>query len=164
MEKAVEEHHPDIVLCVGQAGGRSNMTVEKIAVNLMDARIPDNRNQQPLDQAIAEDGENAYFAKLPVKAMVKAMKDAGIPASVSYSAGTYVCNDLMYRVLYLIDKKYPSMRGGFVHVPFLPEQVLEMPAGTPSMSAETIAKALECGIKAILANEDDIVAVGGEIH
>lgn len=164
MKKAVEEHQPDIVLCVGQAGGRSNMTVEKIAVNLMDARIPDNRNQQPLDQTIAEDGENAYFAKLPVKAMVKAMKDAGIPASVSYSAGTYVCNDLMYRVLYLIDKKYPSMRGGFVHVPFLPEQVLEMPVGTASMSAETIAKALECGIKAILANEDDIVAVGGEIN
>lgn len=96
--------------------------------------------------------------------MVKAMKDAGIPASVSYSAGTYVCNDLMYRVLYLIDKKYPSMRGGFVHVPFLPEQVLERPAGTASLSAETIAKALECGIKAILTNDDDIVEVGGAIQ
>ena len=164
LSKAIEENHPDVVICVGQAGGRSGMTIEKVAVNLMDARIPDNKGQQPLDELICRDGENAYFAKLPVKAMVKAMKDKGIPARLSYSAGTYVCNDIMYRLLYLIDKKYPDMRGGFVHVPYLPEQVLELPDGTPSMSAASIAEALEAGIEAVAANDYDIVAVGGEIH
>ena len=162
LSKAIEEHQPDIVICVGQAGGRSGMTIEKVAVNLMDARIKDNKGQQPLDELICRDGENAYFAKLPVKAMVKAMKDRGIPARVSYTAGTFVCNDIMYRLLYLIDKKYPAMRGGFIHVPYLPEQVLELPDGMPSMSAASIAEALEAGIVAALNNEDDIVTVGGE--
>ena len=164
LSKAIEEHQPDIVICVGQAGGRSGMTIEKVAVNLMDARIKDNKGQQPLDELICRDGENAYFAKLPVKAMVKAMKDRGIPARVSYTAGTFVCNDIMYRLLYLIDKKYPAMRGGFIHVPYLPEQVLELPDGMPSMSAASIAEALEAGIIAALNNEDDIVTVGGETH
>ena len=96
---AVEKHHPDAVLCVGQAGGRSGITVEKVAINLMEARIPDNEGKQPLDTPIREDGENAYFASLPVKSMVQYMKEAKIPARVSYTAGTFVCNDIMYRVL-----------------------------------------------------------------
>ena len=164
LEKAIEENHPDVVICVGQAGGYSVMAVEKVAVNLIDARIPDNKGNQPFDKLICEDGETAYFAKLPVKAMVKAMKDKGIPARLSYSAGTFVCNDLMYRLLYLIDKKYPDMRGGFVHVPYLPEQVLEMPNGTASMSADLIAAALEAGIEAVAANDYDIVTAGGELN
>ena len=161
---AVDEHHPDVVLCVGQAGGRSGMTVEKIAVNLMEARIPDNDGNQPVDEPVKADGENAYFASVPVKSMVQYIKATNIPARVSYTAGTYVCNDIMYRVLYMIDKEFPAMRGGFIHVPYLPEQVLELPEGTPSMSAEMIAKALECALKAIIENGEDVKTVGGETH
>lgn len=161
---AVEKHHPDAVLCVGQAGGRSGITVEKVAINLMEARIPDNEGKQPLDTPIREDGENAYFASLPVKSMVQYMKEAKIPARVSYTAGTFVCNDIMYRVLYMIDKEYPHMRGGFVHVPYLPEQTLDLPEETPSMPAEMIAKALACGIRAIVENEADVKTISGETH
>lgn len=161
---AVDEHHPDIVLCVGQAGGRSGITVERIAVNLMEARIPDNDGNQPMDKPIKKDGENAYFASVPVKSMVQYIKSANIPARISYTAGTYVCNDIMYRVLYMIDREYPQMKGGFVHVPYLPEQVLELPDGTPSMSAEMISKALECALKAIVENREDMQIVSGETH
>ena len=160
---AVAEHEPDVVLCVGQAGGRSGMTVEKVAINLMEARIPDNEGNQPYDQPVYEDGENAYFAKLPVKAMVGRMRERGIPARISYTAGTFVCNDIMYRVLYMIDKKYPDMLGGFVHVPYLPEQVLDLPDGTPSMSAEMIAEALCAGIEAIVEGAESSEPMG-ETH
>ena len=143
LENLVEKYKPDAVLCVGQAGGRSVMSIEKLAVNLAEARIPDNEKQQPSDEAIVEGGPLAYFSKLPVKAIVKTIKEQGIPSSISYTAGTYVCNYIMYRLLHLIDSKYPTMRGGFIHVPFVSAQVLDRPEGTPSMSAETIAKGLE---------------------
>lgn len=160
---AVESHKPDVVLCVGQAGGRSGISIEKVAVNLMEARIPDNEGNQPLDIPVREDGENAYFATVPVKSMVEYIKAAGIPARISYTAGTYVCNDLMYRVLYMIDNEYPHMKGGFIHVPYLPEQTLELPEGTPSMSADMIAKALECSLKAIIENDEDVKTIHGEM-
>lgn len=164
LERGIEEHQPDMVICVGQAGGRSGITVEKAALNLMEARIPDNEGNQPVDAVIHEDGDTAYFAKLSVKAMVQNMKDHGIPARISYTAGTYVCNDVMYRLLYLIDKKYHQMKGGFIHVPYLPEQVLELPDGTPSMSAEMIAKSLEYGIEAAIENQEDLNTIMGETH
>lgn len=109
---AIEKEHPDVVLCIGQAGGRFDLTPERVAININDARIPDNEGNQPLSGSIFEDGENAYFSSLPIKAMVAEIRKADIPASVSNSAGTYVCNHLMYGVLYTIAKKYPSMRGG----------------------------------------------------
>lgn len=164
VKSAIETHKPDVVLCVGQAGGRSGMTVEKVAINLMEARIPDNDGNQPLDTPVKEDGPTAYFATIPVKSMVEYMKAAKIPARVSYTAGTFVCNDIMYRVLYMIDREYPQMKGGFVHVPYLPEQTINLADGTPSMSAEDIAKALECGILAIIENEEDAKVVSGEIQ
>lgn len=164
LKSAIDEHKPDVVLCVGQAGGRSGITVEKVAINLMEARIPDNEGNQPLDTSIKEDGETAYFASVPVKHMTQYMQEKGIPARVSYTAGTYVCNDIMYRLLYMIDKEYPGMRGGFVHVPYLPEQTVSLPDGTPSMSSEMIAQALMCGIKAVIENKDDAKIVGGEIQ
>jgi pyroglutamyl-peptidase len=164
LEAGIEKHNPDVVICVGQAGGRSGMTVEKVAINLMEARIPDNDGQQPMDEPVCSDGENAYFAKLPVKAIVQNMREQGIPARVSYTAGTYVCNDVMYRLLYLIDKKYPEMKGGFIHVPYLPEQVIDLPDGTPSMPADMIAKALEAAVEAVLENEEDLKTVMGETH
>ncbi|MGL6200940.1 MAG: pyroglutamyl-peptidase I [Lachnospiraceae bacterium] len=155
MEKAIGEHRPDVVVCVGQAGGRSDISVEKVAINLMEARIPDNEGNQPLDQKVWEDGENAYFATIPVKAMAGKIKVGGIPSSVSYTAGTFVCNDIMYRLLYLAEKQYQEIRGGFIHVPYLPEQAVNLPAGTPTMAAETIAKGLELAMEAIIENEED---------
>ena len=160
----IEKHRPDAVMCVGQAGGHSFIAVEKVAVNLAEARIPDNENQQPFDEAIAEDGPTAYFATLPVKAMVKSIKDQGIPARVTYSAGTFVCNDIMYRLLHMIAHKYPEIRGGFVHVPFDTAQVVDKPGGTPSMPIATIAKALEHAIEAICHHKNDIVGLAGATH
>ena len=122
LEAAMAEHKPDVVICVGQAGGRAAITPEKVAINLMDGRIPDNAGYQPVDVPIRADGPAAYFATLPVKAMVQRMQDAGIPAAVSYTAGTYVCNSLMYTLLFLIDRKFPSVRGGFIHVPYAMER------------------------------------------
>ena len=148
---AIIREKPDIVLCIGQAGGRVGLTVERVAINLNDARIPDNDGKQPHDTKIFEDGENAYFASLPVKEMVEGIKKEGIPASVSYTAGTFVCNHLMYGVLYKIAKEFPGMRGGFMHVPFLHEQVISRP-GTPSLSKEDIVKGIEAAIKAIVEN------------
>lgn len=153
LREVIREESPDVVICVGQAGGRSGMTVEKVAVNLMEARIPDNEGNQPLDTPVKEDGDTAYFAKLPVKKMVQAMKDHQIPARVSYTAGTFVCNDIMYRLLYMIDRVYPDMLGGFVHVPYCPEQVLDLPDGTPSMSVEMISSALSYAIEAVCADQ-----------
>ena len=151
LEDAMQRHKPDAVICVGQAGGRAAITPEKVAINLMDGRIPDNAGYQPVDAPIREDGETAYFTSLPVKAMVQRMQDAGIPAAVSYTAGTYVCNYLLYTLLYLIDKKYPNVRGGFIHVPYAMEQVINKPLGTPSMDLCQIARGLETAVEAVAA-------------
>ena len=151
LENAMQRHKPDAVICVGQAGGRAVITPEKVAINLMDGRIPDNAGYQPVDVPIREGGETAYFTSLPVKAMVQRMRDAGIPAAVSYTAGTYVCNYLLYTLLYLIDKKYPNVRGGFIHVPYAMEQVINKPLGTPSMDLRQIARGLETAVEAVAA-------------
>ena len=162
IEEAIVKHNPNIVISIGQAGGRFGVTPERVAINLDDARIKDNEGNQPIDISIFEDGETAYFSNLPIKAMVKEMVDGGIPASVSNTAGTFVCNHVMYGVLYLIDKKYPGIKGGFIHVPYIPSQVVTKP-GTPSMSLIDISKGLELSIKAAVENNEDIKAVGGEI-
>ena len=151
LEDAMQRHKPDAVICVGQAGGRAAITPEKVAINLMDGRIPDNAGYQPVDVPIREDGETAYFTCLPVKAMVLRMRAVGIPAAVSYTAGTYVCNYLLYTLLYLIDKKYPNVRGGFIHVPYAMEQVINKPLGTPSMDLRQIARGLETAVEAVAA-------------
>lgn len=164
LEEAITHHNPDIVICVGQAGGRASVTVEKVAINLMEARIPDNDGKKPVDKVIYEDGENAFFSNIPVKAMVRNINLHGIPAKVSYTAGTFVCNDVMYRLLYMIDRKFPEIRGGFIHVPYLPEQVVDMPDGTPSMSAQIIADGLRYAIEAAVENEVDIAVGMGETH
>ena len=162
IEENIQKHNPDVVISVGQAGGRFGVTPERVAINIDDARIKDNDGNQPIDISIYEDGEAAYFSSLPIKAMVKEMNDNGIPASVSNTAGTFVCNHVMYGVLYLIDKKYPNIRGGFIHVPYIPSQVTTKP-NTPSMSIDDIAKGLELSIKAIIENSSDIKTVGGTI-
>lgn len=146
--EAMEKEKPDAVLCVGQAGGRFDITPERVAINVDDARIKDNEGNQPVG-AIYEDGENAYFATLPIKAMVQKIRDAGLPASVSNTAGTFVCNHIMYGLLYHIAKNFPSVRGGFIHVPFIPAQVVDRPSPSPSLGMTDIARGLEEAIKAI---------------
>ena len=158
---AMEREKPDAVLCIGQAGGRVGMTPERVAINVDDGRIPDNEGNQPVDQPIYADGAPAYFATLPVKAMVAAIREAGIPASLSNTAGTYVCNHLMYGVLYHIAKSYPGMKGGFMHVPFLHEQVMNRP-GTASLSRADIVRGIEAALRAIIHTDHDAALVMGE--
>ena len=152
-ETGILQHQPDAVICVGQAGRRADIGVERVAINLVEASIPDNAGNQPMDVKVQEDGDTAYFATIPVKAMVKNIKDHGIPASISYTAGTYVCNSVMYDLLYLIDRKYPSIRGGFIHVPYATEQGVGKPVGTATMELSTISKALLYALEAV-AGED----------
>ena len=163
VRRAMEQEKPDVVLCIGQAGGRIGLTPERVAINIDDARIPDNEGNQPIDRPIYPDGEAAYFSNLPVKAMVAAIREAGVPASLSNSAGTFVCNHLMYGVLYHIAKSYPGMRGGFMHVPFLHEQVMNRP-NTASLSTRDIVIGIEAALKAIVENEKDAAHAMGETH
>ena len=162
IEEAIELYNPDIVISVGQAAGRYDITPERVAINIDDFRIKDNEGNQPTDKIIQEDGKSAYFSNLPVKAMVKHMNDNQIPATLSNTAGTFVCNHVMYGVLYLVDKKYPNIRAGFIHVPYIPAQVVDKPE-KPSMSTIDISKGLELSIKAAVENSEDIKAVGGAI-
>lgn len=155
VEKAIIEYKPDAVVCVGQAGGRSCISIERVGINLREASIPDNDGNQPANEKAKEDGENAYFATIPVKSMVNNVRKHGIPSHISYTAGSYVCNDVMYTLLYNIDKKYPGIKGGFIHVPFATEQVTSKPNNIASMPVETIAKGLEYSIEAIVENEID---------
>ena len=164
LEEAIKREQPDYVLCVGQAGGRSAMTVERVGINLVEARIPDNDGEQPFDQPVRADGETAYFSTMPVKAMVKAMNDGGVPAFVSYTAGTYVCNWLLYNALYLTKKLCPGTPAAFVHVPYATEQGVGKPNGTPTMSVADMARALELGIEAAVTAQDDVAEAMGETH
>ncbi|MBO0428138.1 pyroglutamyl-peptidase I [Vagococcus fluvialis] len=163
--EAMTKHDVDYVLNIGQAGGRFDLTPERVAINLDDARIPDNEGNQPIDVEIKADGESAYFSQHPVKAMVTAIKNAGLPASVSNTAGTFVCNHIMYQSLYLTHKEFPKAKAGFMHVPFLPEQVLERP-GMPAMSLEDITRGIVAAIEAIVEfdGKEDLKAIGGQTH
>lgn len=168
--KSIEKIHeamiaedPDVIISIGQAGGRFGVTPERVAINITDARIPDNEGNQPIDIPIFEDGDTAYFSNLPVKAMVQAIKDAGYPSVLSNTAGTYICNHVMYGILYYIKKEFPKARGGFIHVPYAASQVVNKPA-TPSMALADIAASLEAAVKAAVENEADIKVVGGAIH
>ncbi len=164
VEAGIRAHHPDVVLNIGQAGGRSCVTVERVAINLAEARIPDNNGEQPSDEPLQANGPTAYFATIPVKAVVKNIRDHGIPCHISYSAGTYVCNCVMYNVLHMAAVKYPNIRAGFIHVPFADEQAVNKPCGTPSSSLTVIAKALEYAVEAIVLNKEDVKEVMGTTH
>ena len=140
--ESIEVHRPHVVLCIGQAGGRSAVTPERVAINLMDAAMADNRGLIPVDQPVIPGGENALFSTVPVKAMVSAIRAAGVPAQLSNTAGTFVCNQLLYGVLHLCKEKYPDTRAGFIHVPFLPQQVENRP-GVPSLPLSQMVAALQ---------------------
>lgn len=164
LEEKIKEVKPDVILSLGQAGGRSKITVERIAINVDDASIKDNAGEKPVDQKIRDDGENAYFATLPIKAIVEEIKKAAIPAEISNTAGTFVCNHIMYEDLYLAEK-YGDIKAGFIHIPFLPEQVIDK-KDMPSMNISDIKKALEIAIATIIkfSNKDDLKISGGSTH
>ena len=164
VEAGIKKYQPDVVLNIGQAGGRSCVTIERVAINLAEARIPDNDGEQPVDEPLQADGAPAYFATVPVKAMVQNIRDHKIPCHLSYTAGTYVCNCVMYNVLYMTATRYPDIRAGFIHVPYAAEQVVDKPNGTPFMSLEQIAESLTYAIEAIVNNPEDIKTAAGEIH
>ncbi len=163
IEQAIIEHQPDVILSIGQAGGRNDISIERVGINIDDCRIPDNEGNQIIDEPVYKDGPAAYFTTLPIKAMVKQVKEANIPASVSNTAGTFVCNHVTYGVLHMLATKYPGKRSGFIHIPFLPQQVLEK-KGMPSMSLEMIVEGLTKAIEAIVKNNIDIKEIGGATH
>ncbi|WP_330341943.1 pyroglutamyl-peptidase I [Streptomyces sp. NBC_00557] len=144
LRDAVRAAEPDLILCLGQAGGRPGVTVERVAVNVDDARIPDNAGNQPVDEPVVPGGPAAYFSTLPVKACVAALRAAGVPAAVSNTAGTFVCNHVAYGLGHLIATELPHTRGGFVHVPWAPEQVTDGTA--PALEPATVAR----GLRALL--------------
>lgn len=151
-------HRPALVLCLGQAGGRATLSVERVAINLIDARIPDNQGAQPLDAPVAPDGPAAYFATLPVKALHRAAQRAGLPCEVSQTAGTFVCNAVFYGLLHqLAAGAAAGARGGFVHVPWLPGQ------GEPSLPLEAIVTGLRAALAAAVTHTQDIREAAGAL-
>ncbi|HTD04401.1 pyroglutamyl-peptidase I [Undibacterium sp.] len=163
LERHMAALHPDIVLCVGQAGGRTGIDLERVALNIDDARIPDNAGRQPIDEPIVAGGPAAYFSGLPIKAIAAALAAAGIPAGVSQTAGTYVCNHVFYGMSHLIATRYPQVRGGFVHIPYLPEQAARH-AGAASMALDTIVSGLKLALETAVAVTDDVKLQGGQTH
>jgi pyroglutamyl-peptidase len=157
---ALEEVRPEV--CVGQAGGRPDITVERLAVNVDDARIPDASGAEPIDEAIVPGGPAAYFSTLPIKACVAAVRAAGLPASVSNTAGTFVCNHVFYGLAHLIATELPGVRGGFVHVPYAPEQVVDR--SQPSLPSEAVTRALREIALTAARTRTDIRVAGGATH
>jgi len=162
LEEAVRETTPDIVLCVGLAGGRAALSLERVAINIDDARIPDNKGRQPIDLPVVAGGPPAYFTTLPIKAAVAALRDAGLPAIVSNSAGTFVCNHVFYGLMHLAATRRLDLRGGFLHVPYLPGQAARQD-GAPSMALDDIVRGIEIVLTVAAARRDDIAAAEGAI-
>lgn len=163
IKEAIKQHQPDVILSIGQAGGRPDITVERVAINVDDYGLKDNDGNQPIDESIISNGPDAYLTNLPIKAMVSNIKKHLLPASVSNTAGTFVCNHVMYGVRHMIETEFTGKRNGFIHIPFLSEQVLDK-KNMPSMSLENIVTALTAAIEAIVITDEDIKAVGGTTH
>lgn len=144
----VREYHPDYVISVGQAAGRTAITPERIAINMMNASIPDNDGEQPTEQKIEDNGPDGYFSLLPVVEMVKAIEAAGLPGRISNTAGTFVCNRVMYSVLHACHTEFPEMRSGFIHVPCIPEQTEKHPEWF-SLPVEEITRGLEAALSVL---------------
>ena len=153
---------PDIVIAVGQAGGRSEISLERVAINVDDASIRDNAGNQPVDTPVAADGPAAYFTTLPVKAIVKALRLRGFPSGVSQTAGTFVCNHVFYGLMHHAVGQ--PLKAGLIHVPFLPEQAADRPERPPSMALRDIVDALRIAVEVAVVTETDTQEVGGATH
>ncbi|VXB70408.1 Pyrrolidone-carboxylate peptidase [Arthrobacter sp. 9V] len=159
---AITRLNPDIVVSTGLAGGRGRLSLERVAINCDDARIPDNKGQRPIDEEVVPGGPAAYFSSLPIKAALRDLQIAGIRGEVSQSAGTYVCNHLFYALMHSLASK-PGVRGGFVHVPYLPEQLPEGSA-TPSMPLKTMAEGIAIIVRSALRTASDVKLSAGAIR
>jgi len=164
MDALVAALRPELVIAVGQAGGRTELSIERVAINVDDARIADNAGAQPVDNVIAEGGPAAYFSKLPIKAIVRDLRAAGVPAMVSQTAGTFVCNHVFYGLMHtLAARQAGTVRGGFIHIPYLPQQAAEHP-GAPSLALDTLIAGLRVAVATSLATRTDIREQGGQLH
>ena len=165
LDEAIATLRPALVICLGLAGGRADITPERVAINIDDARIADNAGLQPVDRAVVSGAPAAYFSSLPIKAIVHALRAAGLPASVSNTAGTFVCNHVFFALMHRLAQAGPGVqaRGGFIHVPYLPEQAARFP-GAPSMALETQIAALQSVIRTSLAVSQDLRETAGRLH
>jgi pyroglutamyl-peptidase len=161
LRTAIEEARPDLVLCVGQAGGRAELCLERVAINVQDARIRDNDGKQPIDKPVVRNGPAAHFATLPIKACVAAMRKAGLPAAVSNTAGTFVCNHIFYSLMDIAQGHAIAMRGGFLHIPYVPEQAVL--GGAPSMALDDIVRGIEIVLEVSAARVNDLHTAEGRI-
>jgi pyroglutamyl-peptidase len=163
LEALLDEHRPALAIATGQAGGRSELSIERIAANLVDARIPDADGAQPIDVRVVDDAPDAYFSTLPVKAMLERLRRLGIPAALSQTAGAYVCNQAFFALAHLVATRHRGTRAGFVHVPWLPEQAARH-AGQPSMALGTMVDGVHAAIDVALSTRVDLRSAGGETH
>jgi pyroglutamyl-peptidase len=161
LQQALDKLKPTVVIAVGQAGGRSQFCLEKVAINYNDARIPDNNQQQPLGTATIEHGPSAYFSTLPLKTLVQALHQQGIPAALSFSAGTFVCNHVFYGLMHQL-KDQPHVKAGFIHIPYSPAQACRHGA-VASMELATVVQALKVCVELSLATQVDLALVGGTL-
>lgn len=161
--RLLRTHKPALVICVGQAGGRAALSLERVAINVNDARIADNAAAQPVDTPVVADGPAAYFSTLPIKAMLLALHKEGIAAEVSQTAGTFVCNHVFYELIHMLatQRGFKRTRGGFVHVPFLPGQ--GQVQGQPHMALEDVVRGLRVAVRAALTTQRDITQGAGAI-
>ena len=149
VKKIIDKECPDVIISIGQAGVNTDIAVERVAINCDDYRIKDNGGNQPIDEKISEDGENAYFSTLPIHSIVENIKNEKIPAHISNSAGTFVCNHIFYSIRHYIETNHLPIYSGFIHIPFIPSQVINKP-NTASMEFETIKKAILIAIKTVI--------------
>lgn len=166
LRAAMRRHAPELIVCVGQAGGRAQISLERIAINVDDARIADNDGARPVDRPIVRNGPAAYFSTLPIKAMFAALREADIPAEISQTAGTFVCNRVFYALMHALrenDNLRGGVRGGFVHIPYLPEQAAAHP-GAPSLPLDTVVAGLRIMIDAALRTRKDRRIAAGTTH
>lgn len=157
LTQLLKRHQPVLVICVGQAGGRSALSIERVAININDARIADNSGQRPLDTPVVSGGPAAYFSTLPIKAMLCALQQAGVVAEVSQSAGTFVCNHVFYGLMHALATQhgFERTRGGFIHVPHMPDQ------GTPNMPLAEMVRGLRLAVTCALTTPIDIAKSAG---
>lgn len=161
LKRLLRQHRPALVLCLGQAGGRAEITPERVAINVDDARIADNAGQQPVDHPVVRGGPAAYWSTLPIKAIVSALRRQGLPAAVSQTAGTFVCNHVFYGLMHVLSREEGGVRGGFIHVPFLPEQAKDT---QPSIELEDMVAAIEIAAEVALKTRRDARTKGGAEH
>ena len=160
LRRALREADPALAIAVGLAGGREGISLERVAINLIDARIPDTAGAQPIDVKVARAGPAAYFSTLPIKATLLALQQADISAHISQTAGTFVCNQVFYALLHALRRRR-GVRAGFVHVPWLPAQAARH--RQPGMALADTCRALEIIVETALATRDDLRVAGGTV-